>query len=427
MRLVSTVVLTRILAPDAFALIGISATFLFVMEMITDVGFRGYILKHENIRENRFLDNLWTLQVIRGFVLYFILLLAAYPISLFFDIDGLLIAVIITSHGLILKGVCSLAPFLADRRNNAAKPMLIRFLANALSTTVIISTAAFWESKWCIIVGQLYVPLITTVLSYLAYSNSRHSFHFNKEQSKQFWQWSKFIMPSSIMTIAITQSDKAFLGKTLSEESLGLYYIALNLAMIAETFVIDFARRVISPALSHKRHSDEGKQQRHSLADVFYWSKNKIILLMSCGLGLACGFTELIVTIVYDDRYAYVAVFLSILLVRPALALLSYPIESMLMVQGIAKSTLHGNIARLAWITIFVYPLYVNFGDIGAVATFVTMEFAAVIYFFIAAYKHRFLRIQVEILNVLVFGLAFGVAYWLQPTIISLVRSLLPV
>lgn len=426
MRLVSTVILTRILVPQDFALIGLATSLIFVMEMISDAGFRGYILKHKRLFEDRALDNLWTLQLIRGFGLYVIALLLAYPISLFFAIDGLFTSLIILSHILLIKNAASLAPFIADRMNKPAKPFLIQFIGNIIGSLLTIITTIIFESKWCVILGVSYPIIIVSICSYLFFPDSRHRLYLNKAQFLEFMQWSKFTVPSSLLTLVISQSDKVVFGKILSEEVLGMYFIALNLTVTAETFVINFARRIIGPVLANKIHS-ENQDATHPLTEAFYRAKNRLILLISAGLGAACGFSPLIIQIIYDDRYTMVGMFLSLLLIRPALQLLSYPFESILMVQGNAKTTLQANLVRATWLLCALYPMYLQFGWIGAVYTYVSMEFFAVIYFLITAQRRALLRLGNELSYIATFVISLLLCREVEPAVTAFISHYLPI
>lgn len=426
MRLVSTMVLTRILIPDDFALIGLSLSFIFIMQLLTDAGFRSYILKQPGLYEPNVIDNLWTIHIIRGVVLYLLLILLAYPISAFFKIDGLFESLLILSHVFLLSGASSLAPLIADRENKPAKPILIQFFAEIAGSIITIITTIIFQSKWCVILGVLYPPMMILIASYSAFHNSRHKIHFNKQFSYDFFQWSKFIIPSSIITLIISQSDKALLGKLLTPEILGMYFIAYNLTSAAERFVISFARRIIGPALAEKRHRDSQHESR-LLVDAFYGARNRATLLICAGLGAACGLSPLIVKIIYDDRYTYVSVFMAILLIRPALCLVSYPIESFLMVLGNARITLQSNIVRIVWVGLAVYPLCYFFGWPGAIATFIVMELVAVIFFVIMAHKNQCLRLKWEVSFLIVFAISYFVVAEIEPSITGLISTYVPI
>src|SRR4051794_15646925 len=64
LRLASTIVLTRLLAPDAFGLIAMIASFFYVITMITDAGFQAYVVRHER-DDPDFVDAIWTIHFAR--------------------------------------------------------------------------------------------------------------------------------------------------------------------------------------------------------------------------------------------------------------------------------------------------------------------------------------------------------------------------
>src|SRR4051794_10049002 len=68
LRLASTMVLTRLLAPNDFGLVAIIASVFSIIAMITDAGFQAYVVRHEQADDAHFLDAIWTIHFARGLV-----------------------------------------------------------------------------------------------------------------------------------------------------------------------------------------------------------------------------------------------------------------------------------------------------------------------------------------------------------------------
>ncbi len=56
LRLISNLILARLLSPDIFALTGLAVTTLFALEMMSDTGVRAFILKHKSGDQTKFLQ-----------------------------------------------------------------------------------------------------------------------------------------------------------------------------------------------------------------------------------------------------------------------------------------------------------------------------------------------------------------------------------
>src|SRR5262249_28263304 len=71
MRMISSIVLTRIFAPDVFGVLAVLITISVVITLLTDVGLRQAVIRSPNGADQVFLDTAWTLQILRGIAVWF--------------------------------------------------------------------------------------------------------------------------------------------------------------------------------------------------------------------------------------------------------------------------------------------------------------------------------------------------------------------
>src|ERR1700737_225877 len=65
LRLVSTLILTRLMAPSDYGILGLVTVVHYTVNMLFDVGTDTFIVRHHNIEDRRFLDVIWTVRVAR--------------------------------------------------------------------------------------------------------------------------------------------------------------------------------------------------------------------------------------------------------------------------------------------------------------------------------------------------------------------------
>ena len=125
-RLASSLVVTRLLAPDAFGMMALVVVFLIGVELLSDVGLRGSVIHHERGDCPDFLDTVWTIQVIRGFALWLVCVAIAYPVSIFYQTPELAQLLPVAALTAVIRGFASthiytvnrhLSPPLVDRRS----------------------------------------------------------------------------------------------------------------------------------------------------------------------------------------------------------------------------------------------------------------------------------------------------------------------
>ncbi|UVK40222.1 oligosaccharide flippase family protein [Mesorhizobium sp. AR10] len=70
LRLLSSLIMTRLLVPEMFGVMAIATIVQVVAAMLCDVGLRQAVIQNKRGDEQIFLDTAWTLQIIRGVVIW---------------------------------------------------------------------------------------------------------------------------------------------------------------------------------------------------------------------------------------------------------------------------------------------------------------------------------------------------------------------
>jgi O-antigen/teichoic acid export membrane protein len=84
-RLARSLILTRLLFPEAFGVMSLVWVVMFGLGMLSDLGVGPAIIRDKRGEDPDFLNTAWTLQVIRGVVLLGIACLIAYPMATFYN------------------------------------------------------------------------------------------------------------------------------------------------------------------------------------------------------------------------------------------------------------------------------------------------------------------------------------------------------
>src|SRR3954453_16168807 len=119
-RFVTNIVLTRLLAPDLFGIMVIINTFKTGAELVSDVAIGQNIIRSPHGEEPAFYNSAWTLQVIRGFLLFAVGCAAAFPLSYVYEVPVLLMAQPVAALVFVFSGFASVSPFLAQKKMDLA-------------------------------------------------------------------------------------------------------------------------------------------------------------------------------------------------------------------------------------------------------------------------------------------------------------------
>jgi O-antigen/teichoic acid export membrane protein len=377
-RLLSNLILARFLSPEAFAIVGLAATVIFAFNMVSDAGFRAFILRHKEGGDDSVLNTLWTIKLLRNIVLAVLLFTFSGAIASFFGVEDLDKVLQVLSLGFILDGLVPIGFIAIERQNKVSVIMYITFLCNVLSTIYSVVGVYYYQTYWPIIHAMVLNYLLQIIMAYVVIGGAGTAFAINKGILVELLAWARYIIPSSVITLFLVQFDKIALSKSLTVTELGLYFVAFNFSSAAVTFTIQYARGVLQPYLSKLY-----RETPDVYLKKYYEKKLKLSIIIAFLLGALSGGSYLFFDILYDDRYLSSGYYLTILLVTPIMALITYSSEITLILFGQIKMTLVANIIRLVWFVLGAWLGYLWFGVLGLLVTIALLEVFPAIYMLI--------------------------------------------
>lgn len=417
LRLASNLVLTRLLAPEAFGVVGLMATISFVFQLLTDMGFEAFVVRSKKGEERRFLNVIWTIRLVRGITLAAVMFAGAGALAAAFDKPVLEAPLKAASLLFILEGLRSTYQIVAQRQQRVSYVAGVELLAFILQTSITIAAAFYLRSFWAIVVGMYAGALINLVFSYTLYPGGLHRLAYDREDARELWRFARLIIASSTITIILAQADKVFIGRALSLEALGLYMLAVNLTGAAATLVQKYTGRVLYPLFAQTFRTTP-----ELLPAVYYQSRRQLTYIVSFLLGAGFGGGHFIVRLLLDDRYLGAGIYVSLLCLGPLFLLTNKPAESYAISVGRVRSALESNIVRLVWIAAAA-PLGYHFFDvIGLVAAFALIEAACAFYWWRRLHLFGALdwREELRFLSVAAIGASLGVCVdWLSSYLVN--------
>ena len=152
---VSNLILTRILVPEIFGLMALMHAFIIGLSMFSDIGVGTSIIQNKRGNDPAFLNTAWTMQFIRGIILWLLCLIISWPVSIFYHDDRILWILPIISLTTIIAGLNSTAIFTLHKQLSVGKLTVCELGTQLISTVVMILWAWVSPSIWALIVGSL--------------------------------------------------------------------------------------------------------------------------------------------------------------------------------------------------------------------------------------------------------------------------------
>lgn len=319
LRMASSLIMTRLLVPEMFGVMAIASVVLMVLHFMSDLGIEQNIVQSHRGDDPDFLDSAWTLQIIRGAVVW----LAALVVS------GAL--AFSASHGLWLPDSVYAAPILPwIVAISAASALILGFQTTGVATAhrhmeqkrltqlelasqtvgfcFMVTLGIATQSIWALVSGALVTSLTSVILGHTWLTRRKDRFRWEPAAAQELISFGKWAFLSSVFTVLSFSGDRLLLGAYLSADLLGTYAIAVLILGALEGVVGGLVGAVALPAWSEIARND-----RPRLREVYYKLRlpADLALLFIGGALFAGG--QVAIDLLYDERYASAGQMLEIL------------------------------------------------------------------------------------------------------------------
>jgi O-antigen/teichoic acid export membrane protein len=166
LRLGSNILLSYLLFPEDFGTMALVLTFLVGLQMFSDVGVGAAIVRSPRGDDPRFLDTAFTVQAIRGVLLWLAALVLAPGFAWFYKNPALADYLPVAAFQAVLAGLYSTRIFAAERSLAIVRKVACDVAAQALAIGVMLALAYLWRNVWALVIGGLVQPLAVMVLSH---------------------------------------------------------------------------------------------------------------------------------------------------------------------------------------------------------------------------------------------------------------------
>ena len=319
LRLISSLVMTRILAPEMFGVMAIAIVVQLIVALLSDVGLHQAIVQGRRGNEPVFLDTAWSLQIVRGWMiwgaclcgagaLYLLNQAALVPAGTVYAAAILPAMIAATSFTSVIAGYTSTKAITANRDLDMRRVTLTDLIAQTTGLLVMFAVGWWTRSIWSVIAGMMVASLVNLSLSHAWLPGHRNRFAFDATCVKEILNFGRWIFISSALGVLAANGDRLLLGLWLSAGMLGVYAIALNLTTVVEGLAYKLFGSVSFAVLSETARETPGR-----LRELYFRMRlpADITFLAAAGFLYAAG--QWLVNFLYDDRYGQAGLILQIL------------------------------------------------------------------------------------------------------------------
>ena len=287
---VTFVILSRLLAPEAFGLVALATAFTVFIELFLDQGFGSAIVQRKDL-DPEHLDTAFWLNIATSVVLTGGLIAASGWLAVLFKEPQLGSVLRWLSITLLLSGLSGTQMSILQR-NLSFKDLAIRStVSNMVGGAVGVGMAFAGYGVWSLVGQDLATSVVRVIILWHA-CDWRPGFKVSKKHYKELVNFGMPIVGSHALTVLMRRSDDLLIGYFLGPTLLGFYTIGYQLLLIIIKLVTEVTNSVAFPAFSRIQAQPERMRQA-----FFKVTQYTSVIAFPIFFGLAALAPELVLTV----------------------------------------------------------------------------------------------------------------------------------
>ena len=276
----------------------LASVFVVGLAMFSDLGIQPAIIRDARGSDPIFLNTAWTIQVIRGFVLFTFGSILAYPISIIYNQPELFQLLAVLSITPAIAGFASVKMITAERDLDFRTVTYVQTLGQLFMIITMIAFAYLWKSVWALAVGNIIGMLVTVIAGHLFIQGHHHKINLNGQHAKSLISFGKWIFLSTIVTYLGGEGLRAVQGGFISPREFGILAIAYTIASIPLELTMKLTSSIGLPALSEAYRSD-----RTTVSHILHEFRKRVLFIAFVLVATVVLVSETVVGLLYDQRY----------------------------------------------------------------------------------------------------------------------------
>lgn len=305
---ISSMVLARLLTPEAFGVVATLNMVIAFAEIFTDAGFQRYLIQHEfkdeDDKDKSTNVAFWS-NLVMSFVIWGVIAIFSNPLSALVGSPGLGNVLIVACASIPLAAFSSIQMALF-KRSFDFKTLFWRRLAMIIVPLCVTVPLAFWlRSYWALVIGTITINLVNALLLTIK-SNWRPRKYYSFARLKDMFAFCSWSIMDSVLVWATSYVDIFFIGRALSVYYLGVYRTSISTVGQFTSLITHSILPVIMPSLS--RLQNDLPEMRKTLLK---FQKYTGVLLLPIGVGIFM-FRDLVTDVMLGNQWTEAAPFIGL-------------------------------------------------------------------------------------------------------------------
>ncbi len=372
LQLLQLAILARLLNPKDFGLIAIAMVVMGFISTFADLGISNAIIHRQNINKNE-LSSLYWLNVITGFVMFFITLAVSPFIAKFYKEPEVTNVIVLLSLTFIIQSFSQQFLLLLQKELRFKEIARIEIINKIFSFIVSVYLAYIGYGVYSLVYGYLASSLVMT-LQFLpiGLKEFRPSLRFKVDDIRSFLSFGAYQIGERTINYFNYNIDTILIGKLIGMESLGIYNIAKQIVMRSAMVFNPIVTRVTFPAMA-KVQNDIIVLKNAYLKIVKYLSSINFPVY-----AFIFVFAHEIIYILFGPKWQDTVIIIQILSIWAAWRSTANPVGTLILARGRADLGFWWNLMVIFYVSITIF-ISSHWGVIG-IAVGLNINLATLLY-----------------------------------------------
>ena len=359
-KLLSAVVLARMVAPQAFGLVALVTVFLSGLEMLSDLGIGVSVIQSPHGDDRAFINTGFIIQMVRGTILCGVACGLAFPFAIFYKQPAVLALAIVGSLSTLIRGFGSGSIWTLNRQVKIKELTLLNTGSDFFGLLVSVVWAVISPTAWAIVAGRVAASIALVIASHVI-AEHPISLTWDSRAAREILTFGFGMFLSSSTYFLAGEAERLVVGKFVNLVELACFSLALSISSAASRGFGQVLSRVFFPMMSSSVREDLDGAYRH-----FKKTRRLTVVLSVCmSVGfITCG--KELVHILLGPKYAAAGWMLQLLGVRAAMDFFAVLAATMLFAVGTSRFAAIANVSKLIFLGVGLSIAFGRFGFHGA-------------------------------------------------------------
>lgn len=296
---ISTMVLARVLTPEAFGVVATITMVISFTEIFTNAGFGKYMIQHE-FKDKTELEQcsnvaFWS-NLSMGLFFWFIIIIFCEPIATLVGSKGYGLGIAVAGVNIPIIAFSTIQSSLYSRKFDFKTLFFRRLIGVLIPLVVTIPLAFVFRNYWALLIGTIATNVCNAI--FLTWqSDWRPRFYYNWNQFKMMISFSVWSIVESISIWATNYIDIFIIGTYLTTYYVGIYKTAMATVGQITGLITAALVPVLFSALSRLQNDDKEFETM-----LLKFQKMTSMVIVPLGFGIFT-FSDLVTKILLGDQW----------------------------------------------------------------------------------------------------------------------------